>query len=161
MFPRWTALAVALLLVATNALLLAPATAAPLIVKKVPMRVVIGEVKLLEIDGDVRTVIVATPDVADVTVTSPRKLLLRGKKPGSTGLLVLDSGGKSLLDITLMIAPSDEGVVTVDRGINPTDMTCAPRCVAKEASKDAGGAGKGGAPGSSPPIPPPTVRTNQ
>lgn len=56
-----------------------------------------GEGKLLNVTGDMATVFVADPDVADVQSPAPGAVLVLGKKVGSTTLYALNGSGKPLL----------------------------------------------------------------
>lgn len=145
MFPR-SATAAAILALA----IAGPAVAEP-VLKRVPVGVAVGDVTTLEIAGDVRTVVVANPEIADASVTTPRKLMLLGKKPGYTTLVVMGADGVPLLNATVMVTPEEMGALTVDRGLKETNMTCTPRCVTTEAAKDTSG---GASPAPQPPIPP-------
>lgn len=129
------------------------------------LAVTAGAVTVLETAGDIRTVVVAVPEIADATVTAPRKLFLLGRKTGRTGLLVIGTDGAPLLEATVTVAPADAGVVTVARGTHETTLSCTPRCSEAEAGKagqtnpaapspPAAPAGSGG-------LAPPTVPTVQ
>ena len=134
MFPRWLPV---LVLVLTGAPAL-PAAAAP-----AELTATEGRVSVLETTGDIQTVVVALPEIADATVTGPRKLFLLGRKPGRTGLLVIGTDGSPLLQTTVTVAPEDAGTVTVNRGARESTFTCTPRCAetdtSKAAQKDTGG----------------------
>jgi len=137
MFPRRAAAAA---VAALSALLAAaPAAAAELTSALESLVVVMNDVTMLETQGDIRTILVASPDIADASVATPRKLLLLAKKPGVTTVLVLDAGGERLLGLSVLVAPADKGVVTVDRGVKETVLTCSPRCVSVEMFKDTTG----------------------
>ena len=166
-----------------------PAAAAPPQIKTAPtatssngtLRVVASDVTQLETADEIKTVIIANPEVLDATVITSHRLVLLGKKPGTTALLVLNAEGTPLLKSTVMIVPSDVGMVTVDRGIKETSLSCTPRCANPDPSKEAGPASAGAGPGAGvpapqpatapaigaptaangPPLPPPTVKVNQ
>ena len=117
MFPRWLPVLVPCLLLA------GPAAASP-----DDLAVTAGAVTVVETTADIHTVMVAVPEIADATVTAPRRLILLGRRSGRTGLLVTGSDGATLLDATVMVAPADTGTVTLDRGTKETTLSCTPRC---------------------------------
>jgi len=178
MFPRSAAVLALLVAIPAGTVTAEPA------VKPVPVRVAEHDVTTLDIPGDIHTVVVANPEIADTSVTSQHKLMLLGKKPGYTTLLVIGADGGRLLTTTVMVTPEEKGVLTVDRGVKETNMTCSPRCVTTEAAKDTSGGASpgpaaaspslpaappspspggspGGASGGAPPLTPPTVQINQ
>ena len=131
MFPSW----LPALVLALAAFSPPPATAETPAAASVT--VTAGAVTVLDIAGDIRTVVVAAPEIADATVTAPRKLFLLGRKIGRTGLLVIGTDGAPLLETTVMVAPSDVGLVTVDRGTKQTTLSCTPRCSESDGGKPA------------------------
>ncbi len=68
---------------------------------------------------------VGNPEIADVTVVDGRNLLVTGKGFGVTNILALDRGGRTILDRTVVVSPSSGGRVSVYRGPNVQDFTCA------------------------------------
>lgn len=109
------------------------------VIKPVPLTVSVADLLSVTVSGDIRTVMVANPEVADASVASPHKIVVLGKKPGFTQVLVNGAEGDELLAATVMVTPQDRGVVTVGRGIKETTLTCTPRCVANAAAKDTSG----------------------
>jgi len=97
--------------------------------------------------GAAANIIVGNPSVADVTVIDAHSVILQGKGYGSTDVLVMDKGGRTLLDDHVMVAAAEGGVVTVHRGANAVEYSCSPRCEALSPPKDAGA---GASPGASP-----------
>ncbi len=160
MFPRWAAAVAAILLTALPAAPPSRAQGADRMAKPAPLRVFINAMTMLDLAGDIHTVIIANPQIADASVLGPRKLTLLGKKPGQTSLTVLDAGGGTLLTVTVMVTPPDQGVVTVDRGgaatadhgIRESTLACSPRCEVIDEAKS--GTEASGAPPALPPAPP-------
>ncbi|MEI8395677.1 MAG: pilus assembly protein N-terminal domain-containing protein [Rhodospirillaceae bacterium] len=113
----------------------APGRAGPA-VKSPAIRVIINDVRLLETAGDIRTVLIGNPDVADASVAAPRRMVLMGKKLGVTSLLIIGDDGVEILRTSIQVAPQDEGVVTLDRGLKQSNWACSPRCVEMEPGKD-------------------------
>lgn len=89
--------------------ILAPATAAAPAARAQPMltqgideesgqiRLTAGESVALSTERPYRRISVGNPDIADVNAISPDELLLTGKKPGVTQLMVWDDEGRSQL----------------------------------------------------------------
>ena len=165
MFPHRTT--VRTVVVMATLLLAAPIAAEP---KPTPgaapqcLPLAVDAITLLDLPGDISTVIIANPQIADASVLGPRRLYLLGRKPGQTGLMVVGADGAPLLRATVivapaepplratvMVAPADLGVVTVDRGTHESTLSCSPRCVAIDEGKS-GADAVGASP--SPPAPP-------
>lgn len=62
-----------------------------------PVTVNAGQSLVLETPNEVSTVSIADPDVADAAVGSQRTVVVNGKKPGVTSLVVWEEGGKYTL----------------------------------------------------------------
>jgi Flp pilus assembly secretin CpaC len=61
-------------------------------------------------------VVVGDPAIADVSVESPRRVIVFGKSAGSTTLLVLDGGHRTVLEAQVLVVPGGPGAVTVTYG---------------------------------------------
>jgi len=72
---------------------------------------------VLEITDPARKVAVANPNIADVQVISPTQLLIVGKTPGVTSLVIFS--GKTLRQFDLIVHPSPVGTVTAPSGMEP------------------------------------------
>jgi Flp pilus assembly secretin CpaC len=72
---------------------------------------------VLEIGDPARKVAVANPNIADVQVISPTQLLIVGKAPGVTSLVIFS--GKSPRQFDLVVHPSPVGTVTAPSGVEP------------------------------------------
>ena len=72
---------------------------------------------VLEIGDPARKVAVANPNIADVQVISPTQLLVVGKAPGVTSLVIFS--GKSPRQFDLVVHPSPVGTVTAPSGVQP------------------------------------------
>jgi Flp pilus assembly secretin CpaC len=69
---------------------------------------------VLDLSDPARKVAVANPSVADVQVISPTQLLVVGKAPGITSLVIFS--GKSPRQFDLVVHPSPVGTVTAPSG---------------------------------------------
>ena len=72
---------------------------------------------VLDITEPARKVAVANPGIADVQVISPTQLLVVGKAPGVTSLVIFS--GKSPRQFDLIVHPSPVGTVTEASGMEP------------------------------------------
>ena len=72
---------------------------------------------LLDLSDPARKVAVANPSIADVQVISPTQLLVVGKAPGVTSLVIFS--GKSPRQFDLVVHPSPLGTVTDPSGTEP------------------------------------------
>lgn len=73
-----------------------------------------GSAVSVRLDRPARQVIIGNPAVADVTVQSPRLITVFGKSASATTLTVLGDGGKTLMDVPVVVgAGSDTGLGVV------------------------------------------------
>lgn len=72
---------------------------------------------VLDIGDPARKVAVANPNIADVQVMSPTQLLIVGKAPGVTSLVIFS--GKPPRQFDLVVHPSPVGTVTAPSGVEP------------------------------------------
>jgi Flp pilus assembly secretin CpaC len=70
---------------------------------------------VLDLSDPARKVAVANPGIADVQVISPTQLLVIGKTPGITSLVIFS--GKSPRQFDLVVHPSPVGTVTAPSGV--------------------------------------------
>ena len=72
---------------------------------------------VLDVSDPARKVAVANPNIADVQVISPTQLLVVGKTPGVTSLVIFS--GKAPRQFDLVVHPSPLGTVTAPSGVEP------------------------------------------
>ncbi|MCZ8193252.1 pilus assembly protein N-terminal domain-containing protein [Brevundimonas sp.] len=95
-----------------------------------------GRALMVEIDHAERvqlgsafsSVIVANPQIADVTVIDTSTLFITGKNYGLTEIVALDAIGRTLFQGQIAVVPSSEGAVRVWRGARVTEMACGRSC---------------------------------
>ena len=92
------------------------------------IQVVVDKAEVLRLSVDASTILTANPEIIDLAVESPRLILLLGKRPGETSLIILDSKGKKILDADVVVVPNLERHVTVYRNTEESTLSCAPRC---------------------------------
>jgi pilus assembly protein CpaC len=61
----------------------------------IPVSVTVGKGTILTLKEISKRVSIADPSVADINLLSPSEILLNGKKPGKTNLIVWDASGKA------------------------------------------------------------------
>ncbi len=88
----------------------------------------VDQASRLALPGVARDVVVGNPAVADVTVLDGRNLVIVGKGPGVTNLLVVDARGRTLLDREVVVGGGDQGRVAYIRGGSIQTFACSPRC---------------------------------
>jgi pilus assembly protein CpaC len=82
-----------------------PAAAANVITASgTPLAIEMNEGALVRLDGVAASVFVANPEIADVTVKSPKLIYVFGKRPGETVLYAVDENEKVLLSTRLMVS---------------------------------------------------------
>jgi Flp pilus assembly secretin CpaC len=91
-----------------------------------------GQAISLSLDGAMRDVVVGDPDVADVSIVNDRTLVVLGKRPGVTNLLIFGAGGRPLTDRQLIVSEAGGAAVTVYRGTTTSNYAC-PRLCARVA----------------------------
>jgi len=119
----------------------------------------LNQSRRLVLGGAAANVIVSDPAVADVTLFDAHSVILLGKGYGATEILVMDRAGRTLLDDHVTVTPSDSGVVTLHRGVNSVEYSCAPRCQALAPPKDNAAAAPAASPAAGAPTNPPTIPT--
>lgn len=61
----------------------------------VKVEVDIGKSQILKVGKDIKKAAVSNRDIADIETITPRQLMIIGKSPGSTNLIIWDDGGAS------------------------------------------------------------------
>ncbi|HYM31467.1 MAG TPA: pilus assembly protein N-terminal domain-containing protein [Candidatus Cybelea sp.] len=96
------------------------------------LRVDVDKAEVISLDSDTHpeVVLLANPDIADVVIERGGLLFILGKKPGETRLFVYDSNGSRILERDVVVVPTSSRSVTITRVTEPTEYSCAPRCIA-------------------------------
>lgn len=97
----------------------------------IPLPAMAGEIQIpldnvlsMTLDRPAKTVYVANPAIADITVIDPRHILILGKSFGTTNLLTLDASDRETLNEQLVVTQRVGRPVTVQRGNAHTNMIC-------------------------------------
>jgi len=70
------------------------------------------------------------PEIADVDVQSPRKILVFGKSRGVTKINILSNSEKTVRVYKVIVTPWVDNKVTVNLGADTVkDFKCQPRCI--------------------------------
>lgn len=102
-----------------------------------------GEASYMSVSGAVRDVVVVDPTVADVSILNTRNLVVLGKKPGTTAVMVFGADGRTLATRQVVVSEAGSAGVTVYRGVTGAGYACSSRCQRVAAGDDAAaGAGK-------------------
>ena len=86
----------------------------------------------LTLTGSLHDVIVGNPSIADVSVDDDHHLIVTGKAPGMTNLIVTDQRGRTIFDRQIVVHAGGGGgagdAVTLIAGATATTFACAPTC---------------------------------
>ena len=86
----------------------------------------------LALSGSAGAVIVANPEIADVTVIDSRTVYIMGKGFGNSQVTITDRAGRVLFDGEIVVTSAQKGAITVYKGLTPSLMVCSKVCVAEE-----------------------------
>lgn len=89
--------------------------------------VMADEAKLLSVGGEVSTVVVGNPSIADATVQG-ENVFLHGRSFGSTNLIVLDKQGSQIANLGVTVMQGGNSNLTVFRGGGKYSYVCEPNC---------------------------------
>lgn len=84
--------------------------------------------RVMRVVGDVTTVIIGNPSIADVSMPDPGIMILTGKSYGETNMVMLDRNGDILAEQTLRVTVRGQSLVSVYRGVQRTTLSCSPTC---------------------------------
>jgi hypothetical protein len=106
--------------------------------------------RILKLDSPASDVVIGNPNVADVTVQTPNRLVIIGRAPGVTRLIVM-SDGAITMDTQVVVAaknPSAQVSVLAPDGGNVTEtiFACGDRCTVVPGTKRTAAGGGGAAP---------------
>jgi hypothetical protein len=87
------------------------------------------QARIMRLPPGAATIVIGNPMIADATLQGGNILVLTGKGYGSTNLLVLDRGGRVILDRTVQVeTPKNADLVVVYRGTKRESYSCTPEC---------------------------------
>jgi hypothetical protein len=102
----------------------------------------LNEVRRVQLKGSAATVMIGDSKIADVSMSDAHSLIITGRGFGTTGLMVTDDRGRTLLSGEIMVSAPDEGRVTVFHGVDTVQYACGGHCqqLPKETAVADGGA---------------------
>ncbi len=83
--------------------------------------------KLVALAGQPATVIVGNPVYADVTVLD-KKILVQGRSPGKTSIIVMNSQGEQIAKLAVIVANTSPDRLTVYKNGERYSYLCLPDC---------------------------------
>ena len=131
-----------------------------------PLRVTANKAAVVRLAGRAQNVIIGDPRVVDVTVENRSMLVLFGRTPGETNMIVLDAQNREILSVPVVVTEEKERHVTVTSsakaGLKEVVYSCSQRCVqlAKQSASEvraSGGGGQGPVPEAAPSQPEPAA----
>jgi Flp pilus assembly secretin CpaC len=91
-------------------------------------RLVVDYAKIIALARPASTVIVGNTGIAQASLSDDRTVILTGKTPGSTNLIVIGSDGAEVANLILDVVAGSGRLVTVHQGMRRATFTCARRC---------------------------------
>jgi hypothetical protein len=89
--------------------------------------VMADEAKLVSVGGDIATVVVGNPSIADATIQG-ENVFIHGRSYGSTNLIVLDKQGSQIANLGVTVMQGGNSNLTVFRGGGKYSYVCDPQC---------------------------------
>lgn len=86
--------------------------------------------RILRLDATPDTVAIGNADIVDVSFADARTIILAGRAPGTTNLIVLNADGELVETRTVRVTPSFDGLTTVLRGVTQQTYRCGASCAA-------------------------------
>ena len=94
------------------------------------------EARIVKLAKPATSVIIGDPTVADVTLSDPTTVVIFGKAPGETNMIVLDKDQEMLLDWPVMVNPVSARHVTVlNAAANPAPIEVLYACGAQRCTR--------------------------
>jgi len=89
-----------------------------------PITLSTDQVRVVTFKRPVKTVFVANPVVADITVIDSMRAFVQGKNLGSTQLVALDENGQEAFNDQITVLNQPGSLVTLQRGKAQTTLNC-------------------------------------
>lgn len=83
--------------------------------------------RILKLDEPARTIVIGNPAVLDATINDERTLVLTGKVPGTTNMIVLNGEGDEVANMMINVVQGSH-IVTVHRGSQKEMYNCVGKC---------------------------------
>ena len=112
-----------------------------------PIQVIANKATILRLAARAQNIIIGDPRVLDITVENRSMLVLFGRAPGETNLIVLDSQNREILSVPVLVTGERDRHISVisapKSGYSEVVYNCADRCV-RVATQGAAPAPSGG-----------------
>ena len=89
-----------------------------------PITMSANEVRIVTFKRPVKTVFVANPLVADVTIIDSSRAFLQGKNLGTTQVIALDERGQEAFNDKVTVLSEPGNMVTLQRGKSQSTLSC-------------------------------------
>ena len=84
--------------------------------------------RVMRVTGDIGTIIIGNPAIADAAMPDPRTIVLTGKSYGETNMVMLNPEGDIIAEQMLQVTVRGQNMVSVFRGSQRTTFSCSPTC---------------------------------
>ena len=84
--------------------------------------------RVMRLTGNVSTIIIGNPAIADASMPDPQTLVLTGKSYGETNMVMLNEAGSIVGEQILRVTVRGQSLVSVYRGVSRTTLSCSPTC---------------------------------
>lgn len=101
---------------------------APVVATAAPLALGLGQGEAVRLSGPARSVVVGDPEIADVSMTGPRDLVVLGRGYGVTSIVVTDPEGRLLFNRQVIVGGESNGEMAYVRGGETRAFSCAPVC---------------------------------
>lgn len=92
-----------------------------------------GALSILKPARSVKTVAIGNPDIADATVEGSSTIIVTGKGPGLTSMILLDEAGSEISQVTIQVESKVRKVRILDGGAKTRDYVCDDSCTPLQA----------------------------
>jgi hypothetical protein len=92
------------------------------------VRVTIDFARILVVDETPSTIVIGNTGILDANLSDERTLVLTGKTPGTTNLVVLNADGEEIRNVVVEVVAAGRHVITVHQGVRRQTYSCARRC---------------------------------
>jgi hypothetical protein len=92
------------------------------------VKVIVDFARPFLLERPASTVIIGNPAIAQATLSDDKTVILTGKTPGSTNLIVMDANGAEVANVVLDVVAAGGRLITVDEGSGRATYSCSERC---------------------------------
>lgn len=115
------------------------------------LTVEVNGARIVKLDASATDVVIGNPNIADVTVQTPNRIVIIGRAPGITRLIVMNDGNIAMDTQVVVAAKNASAEVSVfapdGNNITETEFACGDRCTVVASTKRTSGGGGGGGAG--------------